>query len=399
MARRRRQQGSFSRSLAVVIALAAMGYLIYALVSNFSSQTAVIESGNMGNQYNAEAVIVRNESLTDAEGLSSVKYYADEGELIYKGGKIAEVYSSGYSQTDINKLLSTRSEIKSQVKAALASVQADAELNRLDGQVLDYARELSMLVQDREQGNLLNLERQLSTALSNRQSYLRDKFYNSQPTLAGLYDTETTLVKKIQSWTTTYVATQDCIVSFYTDDYENVLTADGFDEIGISLVKGVLAGDEAPQTTAQRGRTAIFREVNPTGWYLLLISHDKNWNPVTGQYYKVQLGGFDNLVVDGEVTSFTRSGNELLVRMQVNADVEQVLNVRTVKAEVSEQYFSGLKVPLNALRQQGDQIGVVLTDGGGLFVPVTIVMRDNSYAVVQPVMAGILSEGQKIRLF
>ena len=153
------------------------------------------------------------------------------------------------------------------------------------------------------------------------------------------------------------------------------------------------------QTSAQRGRTPVFRKVRAGGWYLLLLSEDKNWNPVVGQSYKVELEGFDDQVVDATVTSFARSGGELLVRMSVSSDVRVVLNVRTANAQVGELYVSGLKVPLNALRQQNGQMGIVLTDDGGRFVPVTVIMQDNSYAVIQPLQAGALMEKQKIRVF
>lgn len=44
-------------------------------------------------------------------------------------------------------------------------------------------------------------------------------------------------------------------------------------------------------------------------------------------------------------------------------------------------------------------MGIVLTDDGGRFVPVTVIMQDNSYAVIQPLQAGALMEKQKIRVF
>ena len=37
----------------------------------------------------------------------------------------------------------------------------------------------------------------------------------------GLYKVENDQLKKIESWTTTYTASEDCLVSFYTDGYEN----------------------------------------------------------------------------------------------------------------------------------------------------------------------------------
>lgn len=398
--RRRRRRSGLTTLLIVFVVTAAVGVIGYQIFTRVVQRTGVIESGDLGNQYIAQAVIMRDEEVVDTEGLTSVKYGVDEGELVYKGQKIAEVYSTGYSQTDVNKLLTIRSNIKTHVKSLLASnTYNDAQLDRLDGSALDYARELGMLVNGKAEGNLVNLERQLTGALTRRQTYLREKYYASDPTLAGLYDDEATLVKKIQSWTTSYLADRDCIISFYTDGWETLLPVAGFDEISPDLVSSVLAGDTPQLSTVQRGRTAVFRKVNPNGWYLLLLSTDKNWQPVTGQSYKVQLRGFDDYVFDGVVSTFTLTSVGHLVRMHVSGDVRPVLNARTAVAQVGEQYVSGLKVPVGALLTQGEYEGVVLTDSGGIFVPVQVIMRDNDYAVIQALTPGALYEGQRIRLF
>lgn len=396
----RRKSGRLTTLLVMLIAGGLICFVGYTLIGGMVQRTAVVAAGSIGNKYAANAVVVRNEKVTDTEGLTTVKFYADEGELLYPGTKIADVYSSGYSQTDINKLLNTRTNIKTHVVTALASGSyMDTQLERLDATVMDYARELGLLVQGNAAGNLINLERQLTTALSQRQSHMREKYYSSDPTLARLYDDETSLVKKIQSWTTPFLSTSTCIISFYTDDYETTLDTAVFDDITMEQVKGVLAGERPQMSSAQRGRTALFREITPTGYGLLLLSSDKNWNPVDGQTYQVSLSGYEDVSISGVITSSTRNGNELLVRMWVDGDVKPLLNTRTAQAQVSETYAIGLQVPVGALYRQNGQEGVVLTDGDGWFVAVTVLMRDNSIAVVQPLVAGTLQEGQRIRLF
>ncbi len=398
MNRRKKKRVAFRFYVILLVGLGLFGYGAYSVLANMVQRTAIIESGGASNQYAAEAVIVRKETLKDAEGLTRINYFADEGQLVLKGNTIAEVYSTGYSKTDENKLLNARSKIKSYHKTKLAAEYKDATLARLDSQILDYARELELMVHGKAKGNLVNLQRQMETVLTQRQTHLRSKFSGDQ-NLNNLYDEEASLVKQIAGWTNTHLAKSDCIVSFYTDGYENALSTDTLDTITAAQVRSVLNGEAPATTTAQRGRTPIFREVQPSGWYLLLLSHDVNWKPVDGQTYKVQLAGFEDKVFDAVVESSARSGSELLVRMSVAGDVRPVLNVRTTTAEVGETYVSGLKVPLNALYYQNGTFGVVLTDGNGLFVPIEEIVRDNKYAIIQPQTPGALREGQKIRVF
>jgi hypothetical protein len=270
--------------LIILLVLGVLGYGVQQIISAFVQPTAVIESGDMGRQYQAEAIIVRDEKVTDAEGLTRVLYHADEGEQVFKGNRIAEVYSAGYSQTDMSRLLSTRTSIKNYLKGLLAAAYPDQTLDRYDATILDYATEFESFVRGEANGSLINLERQLQTALATRQAHLKSKYVNDQ-NLTGLYETESSLVKKIQSWTTIHIAAADCIVSFYMDGYESMLAMSSVENVTIAQARSVLRGDAPPSTVAQRGRTAVFREVQPTGWYLLLLSSDRRWTPAIGQTY------------------------------------------------------------------------------------------------------------------
>ncbi|MDR3051404.1 MAG: hypothetical protein LBU67_06750, partial [Oscillospiraceae bacterium] len=227
----------------------------------------------------------------------------------------------------------------------------------------------------------------------------RQKYPDDQ-TLASLYDEEARQLRKIESWTTTFVATQECLVSFYTDGYELSLNANTFADITPDQARAVLAGQMLDIDTVSRGRQPIYRTVRPDVWYVLMLNRDKRWNPMVGQTYKMQLEGFESYLVDAVVQSSTLSGGEMLVRMQVNTDVRPVLNLRTCRVVVGE-FVDGLSVPLNALRYQGDMIGVVVSSdlSGEIFVPVIVISQDEYTAFVRPVSAGSLSSGQKILTF
>ncbi|MEG0767895.1 MAG: HlyD family efflux transporter periplasmic adaptor subunit, partial [Clostridia bacterium] len=154
----------------LVIVLAVGAVVAFQALSPLFRRTAVIQTGGMGNQHQAEAVIVRDEELTDAEGVTSILYFADEGDLVYKGNKIAEIYSSGYSQTEVNKLDNIRQQIRQYHQEVILTSYADPQLERLDADVLARAQEVKLLIQRRGKGSLLNLQRQLAAALSARQT-------------------------------------------------------------------------------------------------------------------------------------------------------------------------------------------------------------------------------------
>ena len=208
-------------------------------------------------------------------------------------------------------------------------------------------------------------------------------------------------LKKIESWTTTYTATEDCLVSFYTDGYENTVNSKTFAMLTPSDVKNVVRGVAPVQSTTSKGSDPIFRSVVEDEWYALFLCTNKDWNPVVGETYLMQLSGFDNYVIEASVDSFTRIGGELLLRLRVSSSVEPVLNIRTCGATIGD-FVTGVHVPMNALYALDNMIGVVVLEGGlQTFVPVTVVSYpDQNTAFVRPTLPGSpLEAGKTVMLF
>lgn len=360
--------------------------------------TAIVQEGSMGSQYQGQIVIARDETLYDVEGMTRIDYIAEEGSRLYKGNVICRVYSSGYNQTEINKLQNYRSSIQQYHKEQVMRSYIDAQLEKLNSQVDTLSLEVRTLVQGQGSGSLNNLESQLNSAINARQNYLRQKYPDDQ-TLSSLYDEESRQLKKIESWTTTYDAKEECIVSFYTDGYELNVNAETYEELTPAQVRAVLSGQQLEIDVVSRGREPIFRTVKPEKWYALMISSEKDWNPIPGQSYKMQMEGFDGLV-DATVDSFSRSGGELLVRMEIASEVTPILNVRSCRVVVGE-FVDGVNVPVSALYTQSNMMGVVVTElGTETFVPVTVISRDEKTAFVRSIYAGSpLQAGKTVRLF
>ena len=359
---------------------------------------ATVRGDSLGSQFQAEAVIVRNETLSDAESVTAIDFLVNEGERVSKGTALCRVYSAGYNQTEINRLQTFRDRIAQYHRERLIHNYIDPQLDQLDTLIGSLAQEVRTLVQGQGVGSLANLEMQLGSALSARQTYLHTK-YPDDTSLAALYDDETRQLRKIESWTTSYAAQQDSLVSFYTDGYELTVNKNTYETMTPAQVRTVLSGQQLAVDTLSRGRQPLFRTVVPDTWYVLLLSREKNWNPVVGQQYKMQLEGFESYLVDAVVQSFTLTGGELLVRMEVKSDVRPVLNIRTCRVVVGE-FVDGLLVPLEAIITQDGQRGVVITDlSGEMFIPVIIRSYDQKNAFVQPLYMGSLLSGQTVKTF
>lgn len=391
-------QPRFFIFLLMLAMLIAIVYLVASgKVGGGSARTGtsmVRRAGDYGSQFHGEAVIVRDELLEDAENVSRVDFVANEGATVFKNDVLCYIYAAGYSQKEMDSLELFRDTIKQYHRDRMIRSFSDPELQTLDDAITGFAWEARLLVQGNGEGSLSNVERQLKDALQSRKSYLKRKYPDDQ-TLDSLYEEEDRRLRKIAGTTLPLTAKRDGIVSFYTDGYENQVNMETFSLLTAAQVHAVLAGQSLETDVVARGRRAVCRSVAPDTWWVLMISRDSNWNPVEGQVYKMLLEGFDGYLLDATVRSATRASGEILVRLEVNSNVLPVLNIRTCGITVGEA-LQGLVVPVSALREQGEYLGVVLAGGQSVFVPVTVLTNDGKNAYVQPVYPGTLMDGQTV---
>ena len=389
--------------LAALILLALLGFGAWQLwrANTAGSTTAVVQGDSLGNYYSGTLVIARNETLYETENKTRIDFLAQEGSHVSRQSLICKVYSSGYNQTEINRLQTYREEIQNYHVNQVMSTYVDAVLDSENEEISSLALQVRTLVQGRGVGSLSNLETQLTSALDSRKSYLRQKYPDDQ-TLSELYKVESDQLKKIESWTTTYTAKEDCLVSFYTDGYENAVNASTYQAMSPSDVRSVIRGAAPEQSIVSRGSDPLFRTVIEDEWYALFLCTDRDWNPVVGEAYQMKLEGFDNYVVSAKVESFSRIGSDLLLRMSVrDQSVEPVLNIRTCGATVGD-FVSGVRVPMNALYAHDNRMGVIVLESGvQVFVEVTVISySDDGTAFVRPTLEGSpLQAGKTVLLF
>ncbi len=400
--KKKRNTSSLLRLIPVIAILLAVGVIAVVLLRNNmpSSSMARATESTLGNTYSGTLVIARNETLYEAESNTSIDFVAEEGSHLRRSEVICKVYSSGYNQTEINRLNTYREQIQNYHENQVFSAYVDAALDSENNEIAGLAGQVRQLVQGKGEGSLTGLERQLTSALTVRKNYLKTKYPDDQ-NLNELYKIENDQMKKIESWTTTYTANEECLVSFYTDGYENMLNAGNYNSKTPEEVRSVIRGILPEQSTVSRGNTPIFRTVLEDEWYALFLCQDRDWNPVVGETYQIHLEGYGDYVVSGMVESFSRIGGDLLLRMRVAQNVAPVLNIRTCAATVGD-YVSGYHVPTNALYSLDNMIGVVVLDHGQqVFIPVTVLSYpDSNTAFVRPTVSGSpLVNGTSVMLF
>ena len=386
----------------IMLIVLTLGFAAWYLITSFTPKPeryGMITAGTIGSSYTGDCLIIRDEVPYDAEGVSSVDYKAAEGAVVGRGDTICYVYSSGFSTRELTTLQEYRNQIKEyQMKLLNSEIAADPKMEKLEAEVITRAREVREIIGG-ARGNMANQENLLSTAIQLRQSYLREKYSDDQR-MTRLYDDEQSQLQRISSWTKQYVANQDsAVVSFYSDGYEYGLTTANYDQFSPAQVRAMINGQKPEDGALQKGKTTIYRTVKDGSWYVLMMIRDSSWNPVEGEEYELRLEDFRDTNVRATVAGFTRTGGELLVRLIVKNDVQQVLYIRTCTGVLGES-VSSLTVPARAIYTQDQMPGVVVVDGDyEWFIPVNILEKRDGQVYIAAIQQGVLFAGQTVRLF
>ena len=389
--RRKRVTGRF---FVFLLALLVIAFLILRPRLFPGSKETVIMMANADQRQTVDCVIIRDESVTLAESTARVEYISPENSLVTADTTVANLYATGYSESLLNSLETTRKKIQDYHKQLLANI-VDSQLQELDQRVNRKAIEFKNLITRQTIGNLKTVASQLETEMVRRQEYLRQN-KRGDSKLTKLYDEENTRLSSIQSWRTVSNADRDGVVSFYIDGYETDLTPDSLNALSIAQVRQVLAGERL-ENTRQTLNNGIYRIVNQNRWYVAVLYRGNTWTPMVGQdNYFIQMEGFDDLTYTASVYSVQKENDSTLAIFEVRDPIGPLIYLRRGKAQFSIT-LTGLSVRVEALYNENGQMGVWVYDvPGGTFVPVEVLSTDGSIAMIQPMVEGALQLGQTV---
>ena len=389
--RRKRVTGRF---FVFLLALLVIAFLILRPRLFPGSKETVIMMANADQRQTVDCVIIRDESVTLAESTARVEYISPENSLVTADTTVANLYATGYSESLLNSLETTRKKIQDYHKQLLANI-VDSQLQELDQRVNRKAIEFKNLITRQTIGNLKTVASQLETEMVRRQEYLRQN-KRGDSKLTKLYDEENTRLSSIQSWRTVSNADRDGVVSFYIDGYETDLTPDSLNALSIAQGRQVLAGERL-ENTRQTLNNGIYRIVNQNRWYVAVLYRGNTWTPMVGQdNYFIQMEGFDDLTYTASVYSVQKENDSTLAIFEVRDPIGPLIYRRTGKAQFSIT-LTGLSVRVEALYNENGQMGVWVYDvPGGTFVPVEVLSTDGSIAMIQPMVEGALQLGQTV---
>ena len=401
MPRPRKKQVKWSSVVLMLLAVGVAAFAAVHILSNGPVSYGTVRFGSLSALYSGDAVLVRSETVDTKEGVSQIDYKVEEGAQVKRGELVATIYNAGFNAKEWVTLNNYRSQIKEYHKILISGATTDTTLLTRMSQVQARAMEVQRLVHG-AQGSISAQEKLLREAMESQQLYIKQKYPDEQK-LTRLYDDENTQLQRISTWTEQFAATAEGLVSFYTDGYEKALNMNTYADYSPTQVRAMYNGQvpTVETTVATRSPTDIYRLVRLEKWVVLMLCNEKEWTPIKDHAYNLVIESFDNNVLTATVLDYTRSGGELLLRLEIDDPdfLPNVLYLRQCQVRLGEDVNS-LMVPSRAIYVQNGRKGVVMaTEGGEYWTGVEVISDNGSVAYVIPDNAGVLYDGVQVRLF
>ena len=388
--RRRRPTVRFFLFLAIL--LVGIALVVRFILTRTGGEEVIITWSSSVLQ-RSECLIVRDETVTESEETVRIEYLGKEGTEVSEGDTIANLFTTGYTESLLARLETTRSNIRSYHRTLLGTINDD-NLDRLETIIHISADDFKNLVTQQTRGNLQTVIEQLETAMVNRQEYLRAN-KRDDTRLTALYDEENSRMTSIQSWRKVATADRTGVLSFYLDGYEVDLNPSLLDTLTPSDVRTVLNGGKLANTQTVLN-SGVYRIIDQDNWYVVILTSSDTWSPVIEQEYYLQFEGFEDLSFTAKVVGVQKSGTTIQATFKMQEPIGPLIYQRTGVARLSISLQS-LAVRSRAISEQGGQTGVWLYDvEGGTFVQVNVLNTDGDIALIQPVSEGALQPGQRV---
>lgn len=377
MARRRvRIKPKFYLFLA--LAACCVAGLIALLVRDPNRGT--LQSGAMTAAFEAKAVLVRDEMCISVEKYDRVNFIAKEGETIYEGMPVAEVYKWGYSDDMAQSLLAVESDIYAAQKSQLAGVE-NVELTNIELQIEQKRYAIRAAVMGIGEGDLLALQGELAALMEQRKTFLKDTVQATEA-LTQLYSEEQTKADQLNTYKTSITALEDGVVSFYFDGYEQIFNCDKLTTVNASLITTTLSGSS--NSLGGASDNLLYRLINPNLWYVAFVTgKSEPLQLAAGESYTVTFEGYEDTQYTGKAMEAAASDGGVVNMLEISDSIGPLLCARVIKVTVTAP-MDGLVIPLDAVNVK-DGVATVTVEGSGgeNTVEVDVLATENGNALIR----------------
>ncbi len=328
----------------------------------------------------ANAVFVRDEDVYYAPGSGYAYYSYAEGDRVKTGTRIANVYENTPSEENIKQLTTIDRKLKNSVYSSTNKIDANINQDAAEGTIDEYRR---AIINSSYTNDISTAARYKAMINAVRAGENTVDYIETEESLELERDAVNAEIGGVKY---DIFSERSGVFSTVLDGLEKVLTPQHIDRITIDEIKSVYNISSKSTEKNLKKNEVMFKIVNNHEWYVLVVVDNKDIEKYEAG--KVVNLSFDNIpgeLTEGKIMDIKEDTGQSIVFIRCQRYLEGAYSFRESKCKVIFDTYDGFKVPVYAIRVDGDKKSVVAIDNNRTDnYPVRVLYTDTEkgYAIV-----------------
>ncbi|HOV69037.1 MAG TPA: HlyD family efflux transporter periplasmic adaptor subunit [Clostridia bacterium] len=329
----------------------------------------------------AEAVVVRDEEVINAEDYGFIEYNVLEGTNVAAGQSIAMLYRKDYVPSVLENLYSLRNDIYKYQKENLYKDIDTPDLVEIDSNIAKAISDMIEAVRSPDNKDFTLLQSNLQKNLAARAEYLKNNLSSNQY-LTKLYSDETKYLNNLSTWQINITSPRSGYVSFGYDGLEHVLNVMSLQNMDLKYLRTALKNINTRKVQDAEAKKPLYRLVNGDKWWIV-AELDKNMNLVKNSKINIKVFGLAG-EFSAVVNDCREDNNGKIAVLELSGDITPFLSLRNITVSIGT-WIEGFKVPDSAIKKTGNTIGIYvgMSNGQRRFVPVEVLGSERGYSIIK----------------
>lgn len=374
------------KTITRIIIAALIVFIIYNLITLGSAPetTSIAQSGTVEITADFDGIISRAEQYVtlDMEEGGVLDLSVSENEMVKKGKMLGVYYDSSIDESKKKRLSEINRKI-SEINSSPTDVGAmELEPKKLDAQIQQKVADIISAAPSRNIGDITSLKEEV-TMLMGRKLTSGGDTKTAAETLESLRMEKIQIEREYGGKKTEVISPLHGVFSTHVDGYETILTPEKAVAMTVSDFNAVKDKDISSKDAVSGG--VVCKIMDNSKWWVSVLADEKSAGMFkVGTPAKLRFAGESKDISANVEYISGKDGGKYIITFSSDAYSEYALTSRQVAVTVVKGSYSGLKIPLEAIRVKDGKAGVyVRTENTVRYRETEVLYKDEDIAIVK----------------
>jgi len=371
--------------ITTIVLLAVVAFMLYNIIGLFTSaeSSVIAQMDVLEVSYDFEGIVTRNEYnvKADIEEDGVLDPAVAENEMVKKGKTVAVYYDSTIDDETKKKLAEINRKIDEINASPSEEKTVSEDPEKLGEQISKTTKTIIETAPTRDMAAVSSLRSELSTILG-RKLISEGEAETVAESLAQLSGQKRRLEKEYGGKKVEIISPSHGIFSTKVDGYETVLTEKKALSMTVSDFETAKKKDVSSKDATSKG--VVCKIIDNSKWWVSVLSDEQSAKAFeVGKSVTLEFGGEAKGVRATVEYISPASGGKYIITFSSIAYSDHVINNRFVTVKAITASYSGLRIPLEAIRVKDGKPGVyVQTENTIAYREVDVLYKDDETAIV-----------------